>query len=349
MESKNLACHITLCTTRRELSTTETPSNERTGMRMGNCEDPIATSCSAAIPTRLVTWKLGQTDSGLTDTNHELKAPETISQGLVMACEDGSLFLFRSPPIPSTPTEVASGMDPNPSISIEEALVSRFPPSSGSSSPTPARDYPPPLPPKPYAPEIRSRAASIKSSRSGNLPSLSLSTGGGYHGQATAGLSNEQASAPRNYVDFDPESAKLKEMLKTKGPTREAGIVDGFMPLFGRKSIEVDKEREWRLRNETMKPKKKEKRLSSLSMSGITQDERSGRASPLSAMFTSYSTPHSATPKSSPENPDGQRVAENRLRLIAHYLPKRVVLSHRVVALETLEGNKACLSLQESG
>jgi hypothetical protein len=159
--------------------------------------DEVQKACSCSNATVLATWDLGRTNTS-TDIHtaaaedQQTQDASTSHSGIIMGCEDGSVFVFRSQN-GSKQSSQSSETSPevNPSITIEEAVGRRL----MSSSPASARDYPPPLPPKFQAPEIRSRAVSINSSRThpgaGGVTSQISSS----RSQATAMISNEQATA----------------------------------------------------------------------------------------------------------------------------------------------------------
>src|SRR5579863_6163549 len=100
-------------------------------------------------------------------------------EGVALGCEDGTLYLLRqSRNRTSTP------------INIEKPLLSR------SRSPTPIR--------------LSSRSRSRPRTPTTSLAPFSLTS----RARVVSGISDEQAQAPKNYVDFDEEPERLKELLK---------------------------------------------------------------------------------------------------------------------------------------
>ena len=55
-----------------------------------------------------------------------------------------------------------------------------------------------------------------------------------------SGVTTEAVEAPKNYVDFEEEQEKLRDLLKHKGPVRERHFMDGVLPTF-EKNISIDK------------------------------------------------------------------------------------------------------------
>ena len=55
-----------------------------------------------------------------------------------------------------------------------------------------------------------------------------------------SGVTAEAVEAPKNYVDFEEEPEKLRDMLKQKNPVRDKNLMDGVIPTF-EKNILIDK------------------------------------------------------------------------------------------------------------
>jgi hypothetical protein len=116
------------------------------------------------------------------------EAEEQIHRGLVVGCEDGTLYVFHHR-LPSPPPDAA---EPAPEVIQPLPLKgstkhSRYSFQSGSRSNSPSTT------PAPLLISPRARVVS--------------------------GVSAEQVEAPKNYVDFDDEPDKLKDMLKGKNPS----------------------------------------------------------------------------------------------------------------------------------
>jgi rabconnectin-3b len=100
-------------------------------------------------------------------------------EGVALGCEDGTLFLLRQN------RHVTSAL-----VSIEKPLSSRSP----GQKPT----------------RRSSRSHSCSRTPTTSLTPFSLAP----RAHVVSAVSDEQAQAPKNYVDFDEESEKLKELLK---------------------------------------------------------------------------------------------------------------------------------------
>ena len=157
-------------------------------------------SCSSARPTSLVSWGM--------DAKPDLKEPEVSRCGVAMGCEDGTLYLFQADQKYLHEKEITNkyGIDAN--TSHTDARQSRDGKRSSlhlphSSSPSPS------------------------SSRT-NLGIMAVPKP-----RAVSGLSKERVEAPKNYVDFDEEEEKLRDMLKDRG-AKERSIIDSLnlMPNF---------------------------------------------------------------------------------------------------------------------
>jgi WD repeat-containing protein 7 len=108
-------------------------------------------------------------------------------EGVALGCEDGTLFLLRQ------------NCHAAP-ISIEKPLLSRSPSrKSGRHS---------------------SRSQSRPRTPTSSLTPFSLTS----RARVVSAISDEQARAPKNYVDFDEESEKLRELLK--GGVKDSSSTD---------------------------------------------------------------------------------------------------------------------------
>jgi len=107
-------------------------------------------------------------------------------EGVALGCEDGTLYFLRQ-----------NRNRTSAPINIEKPLLSRSP------SPTPVH--------------FPSRSRSRPRTPTTSLAPFSLAS----RARVVSGISDEQAQAPKNYVDFDEEPDKLKELLKggRKGST----------------------------------------------------------------------------------------------------------------------------------
>lgn len=100
-------------------------------------------------------------------------------EGVVLGCEDGTLFLLRQ-----------NRHGTSAPVSIEKPLLSRSPSRKST--------------------RHSSRSHSRPRTPSSSLTPFSLAS----RARVVSAISDEQAQAPKNYVDFDEESEKLRELLK---------------------------------------------------------------------------------------------------------------------------------------
>jgi hypothetical protein len=100
-------------------------------------------------------------------------------EGVALGCEDGTLYFLRQ-----------NRNRASAPINIERPLLSRSP------SPTPVH--------------LSNRSRSRPRTPTTSLAPFSLAS----RARVVSGITDEQAQAPKNYVDFDEEPEKLKEMLK---------------------------------------------------------------------------------------------------------------------------------------
>ncbi|KAI9511385.1 hypothetical protein F5148DRAFT_1323298 [Russula earlei] len=118
--------------------------------------------------------------------------PSDSLEGIALGCEDGSLFLLRQSQGRhhiSTP------------ISLENPLLSRSP--------------------SPTSVQFSSRPRSRPRSPSTSLAPFSIAS----RARVVSGISDEQVQAPRNYVNFDEEPEKLKELLKGSAKDHSAAAI----------------------------------------------------------------------------------------------------------------------------
>ncbi|EJD50966.1 hypothetical protein AURDEDRAFT_112046 [Auricularia subglabra TFB-10046 SS5] len=113
------------------------------------------------------------------------------ASGVALGCADGSIFLFH----PAEPGTSHVSLNGSPTPGSPALLPLPGPPSTTDSSP--------------------------RSSRMANPFSLAPSRAPA----ATAAVSREQAEAPKNYVDFDPEQEKLQALIQQKAPAASAAAL----------------------------------------------------------------------------------------------------------------------------
>jgi WD repeat-containing protein 7 len=172
----------------------------------------ITAACIKSKPSCLASWGFAPQDDSDSEDAETIKGHP--AYGVVMGSQDGSLYIFHGAPssrfdligrVKFNVHLVDSHQQSKPSISSNNLRLSL---PSRSSSPSSLRSAVSPLP------VSRSRIVS--------------------------GLSMEQVEAPKNYVDFDDEPEKLKEMLKGRSVSREKAMIDGMRQAFDKDTI-IDK------------------------------------------------------------------------------------------------------------
>ncbi|KAJ4468166.1 hypothetical protein J3R30DRAFT_3715082 [Lentinula aciculospora] len=139
--------------------------------------------------------------------------------------------------------------------------------------------------------------------------------------RVVSGITSEQVEAPKNYVDFDDEPEKLKDMLKGRGP-RE------------RTSLDSHREKDVKI------PAPAES-----SPSGRKRKEPP--RSMLSATASPALSPLSVSVPPSPKGPSHFQFSRD-LEFVCHVIPPSLGQAHRVSGIELLHGNELSAVLQQS-
>ncbi|SRR6266702_135062 len=215
--------------------------------------------------------------------------------GVVLGCEDGTLYLLRQSP----------NHTPHP-ISIEKPLLSR------SSSPASVR--------------LSSRSRSRPRTPTSSLAPFSLTS----RARVVSGISDEQAQAPKNYVDFDEEPEKLKELLR--GGARDSASGDRLPLSLDRNAAVAEKQPI--LSKGLSSPSGSVRRSEAKSLLSATH-------SPALSVTTLPSLP-------SPSSPSSPSRLPYHLSLGCHIFPQRSGTGNAVVGLRTLANGRhfVCLRLQ---
>lgn len=162
--------------------------------------DLIEISCSNSRVTSLVSWGWAGPEPAET-------------RGVVLGCEDGTLYVFQ----PSFGARVSpQGSSHSHSNSLVETDLLSAPP-------TPSHNA------RRHSRSTFSSSRSASPSYAFHQATFNVTS----RSHAVSGLSKEQAEAPKNYVDFDDEPEKLKEILKSKG-LRDKTMTDNLVPNFDR-------------------------------------------------------------------------------------------------------------------
>jgi hypothetical protein len=254
-----------------------------------SCATTLVDEASSIANVSSITYwlKNGQASS----TSQQLGSFDALD-GVVLGCEDGTLYLLRQ-----------SSHHTPPPISIEKPLFSR------SSSPASAH--------------LSGRSRSRPRTPTSSLAPFSLTS----RARVVSGISDEQAQAPKNYVDFDEEPEKLKELLR--GGVRDPASGDRI-PLSHDRIATAEKQ---------SVPSK------GLSPSGpVRRSEAKSLLSATHSPALSITTLPSPPSPSSPTSPSRQPY---RLSLGCHIFPQRSGTGNAVVGLRTLANGRhfVCLRL----
>lgn len=258
----------------------------------------ISEACNNAKTTALAGWK--PSNSGA----------EVAS--VAMGCEDGSIFIF-GPDVPSTVSDVstttnkASTQRPTSPLPSMIANLTRL---HGPPSPVPSSvgsSY--------FKPTSSTKPTTLQPSKS----------------RVQAGISKEQVEAPKNYVDYDDEPAKLKSLLKAREPVKDRGLLDNLIPAL---------------------------HIGHHHHRG-SSSENASQAIDKQSSYSQVSVHASSTSTSPPASPTAanQRRTESYFQspisegwvLKVHAMPPRLAFGRAVTALAYLEEGSTLVSLQECG
>ncbi|KIM30119.1 hypothetical protein M408DRAFT_101314 [Serendipita vermifera MAFF 305830] len=264
--------------------------------------ESIAEACNKAKSTTLAAWE------SVKDGNGPLS--------VAMGCKDGSIYLFQSQPTPSSPlnsniaqepTIAAKGQGPTSprllltGISNKTRLHGPPSPAASNSSST----Y--------FKPTSGTKHTSFQPARS----------------RVQAGVTKEQAEAPKTYVNYEEEPAKLKSLLKTREP-KDRGLIESLMP-----NLNIGHQR---------------------TSSSDTQSQKleihssHSQVSTTQVSSTSTSPPASPTGNTTVRAPQiGLDIQSDGLKLAIHAFPPRFGQGRAITSLEYLEDGALLASLQECG
>ncbi|KAJ3575868.1 hypothetical protein NP233_g816 [Leucocoprinus birnbaumii] len=208
-------------------------------------------------------------------------------KGLVVGCEDGSLYVFHEKLLPAT-------------SNVPEPPPETFQPSSLKAPTKHNRSTSPPI---------------------GSAPLLITPRVG-----VVSGVSIEQAEAPKNYVDFEDEPDKLKDLLKGKNPS-----VKTLSDTASERAVSVKSPTPPTITlTEKHPPRRRE-------MSKVLINMPSNITRP-------FSTPSSPREPASPEVD-----LSDDLELQYHIIPRINGQGNSVRSISVLADSFICIVLQESG
>lgn len=258
-------------------------------------------SASTSTATKLVSWSTEGAKPG----------------GVALGCEDGSIYLF----LPKYSWDLVD-RKPCPNLSPVQATTStRSSKHPHPATPTQVLRAPSPAPSNGHSHRVTTAL------HGPFLPSKS---------KIQAEVSKEQVEAPKNYVDYDDEPAKLKSLLKGKGPVKEIGVIDSIIPKFER-NIHLDRQSARKSMHLTLDKEE--------AKSFLSAGDSSPPWTPRSLSPVLGAPPSSAAPSPIRATAD----PSDSLRLIAHIFPPRFGQGRKVTGLESLERGSLVVSLQECG
>ncbi|KAL0960599.1 hypothetical protein HGRIS_005631 [Hohenbuehelia grisea] len=155
-------------------------------------QDIIHAGCSRSCVSAIASLGLPV----MTEPDHQVAPGETV----LLGCSDGTIYVFGQATIRMTPKS------PRPSSLVASSPPSPFHLSRGS--------------------HPASRSTSPSSSSTFAQAPFNVSS----RSRVVSGISTEPVEAPKNYVDFDEEPAKLKEMLQGRAPKDKIHVTDVPVP-----------------------------------------------------------------------------------------------------------------------
>ena len=155
-----------------------------------NVNSAVVTSLSEASPTTIVSW--------LQRLNNDAPDTSLTPQGAAIGCEDGSLYFFRSNARPTYRRSSTGSLSHiKDAVDLSSPRTPRHPSEQSHRSLSPASH-------KSFSPFHLTKSRVVSS------------------------VSAEMVEAPKNYVDFEDEQAKLKEMVRRKG-VKDKTVVDSLL------------------------------------------------------------------------------------------------------------------------
>jgi hypothetical protein len=205
-------------------------------------------------------------------------------KGIIFGCADGSLYVLHC----------SAGISPNVSNSQSQEVKEHTTPKSAKGR----------------------RNSSSTSPTFGFMlsPTLNVTP----KPRVVSGITTEQVEAPKNYVDFEDEPDKLKDILKGRIP-RDRHVLEGGSSKSNAPSI-------------------------------IETGSASKRRNALPKSFLSAANSRASTPPSfSTPSSAGGCSADNRWRLKYHIIPSHSGFGHAVGSIQLLSDERHAAVLQESG
>lgn len=264
-------------------------------------------------PTAIGSWGYEGSDevADLEETNSYRKP----AWGAIVGSSDGGLFVFQPAAHIDSNNKAAKPLERRPTSGEGPLFISKRP--AHLSNP-------------------HSRSTSPSGSRT-NLSAMTTSKS-----RAVSGVSKELAEAPKNFVDFEEEQERMKDMLGDR-VVRDKTVVDGLKTQLEKSPI-IDKSPKSTSLNQTtgstseMLGRRSDDARSILSVdSSSSMGHRPYLSPPLSPALE-------ATFPRRP-NIDRQKTLQAKFRI----LPRKCGVGHAITDIKVLEGGELFLALQESG
>ena len=259
-------------------------------------------SASTSTATKLLSWS----------------TEDAKIRGVALGCDDGSIYLF----LPKSSWDLVD-RNSGPKVCPDQAVT----------LPVLAQS------PRPATPTTGLRATSPIPSNGATSHRVTTVLHGPFlpsKSKIQAEVSKEQVEAPKNYVDYEDEPAKLKSLLKGKGPVKERSVIDSIIPNFERN---IHLARQSAGKNMRLTLDKEEVK------SYMSAENSSPSWTPRSLSPVHGSPPSSAIPSVTRNGDD----PFDSLRLVAHIFPPRFGQGRKITGLEALERGSLVVSLQECG
>lgn len=277
----------------------------------GSSETGASWSFADVGPTAICSWGYGYSDEvvDLEETNSYRKP----AWGVVVGSSDGGLFVFQPAVNIDSNNKAAKSLDRRPTSGEGPLIISKR--SAHLSNP-------------------HSRSTSPSGSRT-NLSAMTTSKS-----RAVSGVSKELAEAPKNFVDFEEEQERMKDMLGDR-VVRDKTVVDGLKSQLEKGPI-IEK---------SSKPTSLKQTTASETLGRRSDDARSILSvdSSSSMGLRPYLSPplSPALEATSPRRPSIDR--RKSLQTKCRILPRKFGVGHAITDLKVLEGGELFLALQESG
>jgi hypothetical protein len=247
-------------------------------------EDSVANS----RPTTLQCW----------DWNVSSTSGGEQESGIIMGCEDGTIYTFHRSFIPP--------LSPTAPFIVKEPKIS-----SRRSKP----------------PNLNSNLASPSITPIVLSPTFNVTA----KPRVVSGVTTEPVEAPKNYVDYDDEPDKLKDILQGRNPRDRHSISE---------NSSADRTPERNVRSSAP---------SIIEPVPLSKRRGQGIRSPLSSANSRAATPHVSPPESPRENDSHTATPFHELAIRYHVVPSHCGVGHAVKAIQLLCDDRFFAVLQENG